>query len=75
MVKYFCDGCQVELDADNTPCDGRNSGRLEATVVKGGRRLKVEVVHSQDDVCNAGQYCKHCILDALYELDDRPKPA
>ena len=73
MTKYFCDGCEVELNEHNSPGGGKNSGRLEATVGKNGRTLKVEVIHSQDGCANAGMYCKHCILDALNELDDRLK--
>lgn len=67
MVKYFCDGCGCEINADT------HEDRLSVTVGKGGRLLRVQVIHAQDDIANQGLYCKHCILDALYELDDRPK--
>lgn len=36
-----------------------------------GRRMEVEVVTSLSGTYNDGDFCKYCILDALYELDDR----
>ena len=75
MTKYFCDGCEVEMNESNSPAGGKNSGRLEVTIGKNGRALKVEVMHSQDGTANAGLYCKYCILDAISALDDRPQVA
>jgi len=73
MTKYFCDACGKEMGEGNSPGGGQNSGRLEATIRRGGRALKVEVIHSTDGCANAGLYCKYCILDALREIDDRPQ--
>lgn len=69
-TKYFCDFCGGEITERLS--GGRLGGRLEAELQRGGHCLKVEVIHSTDGVGNAGDACKHCILDALAKADDRP---
>jgi hypothetical protein len=69
MTKTFCDVCGRELDDQNAPRLGANGSRLQATV----GRLTVEVVNTLDGATNTGDVCRHCILDALYALDDRPQ--
>jgi hypothetical protein len=74
MTKHYCDRCEKLITKANTCIGGVTVGsRLGGTVEGNGHRLTVEVITSHDDVANAGEFCKHCVLDALYELDDRPK--
>lgn len=68
-IKRYCDQCGTQMTDKNTPKSGTNDGRLSASV----GRLMVQVTQHQDNVSNAGDYCVHCILDALYTLDNRPK--
>lgn len=71
-IKRFCDQCFTEMTEKNTPFGtGQVSGRLSASI----GHLGVEVIQSQNKTSNSGDYCKYCILDALYKLDDRPRPA
>ena len=72
MIRTFCDGCGEEMDAKNTPLQGQTGSRL-ATKIIGRGGLGVEVITSQEGVSNKGEWCKYCILDALYSLDDRPR--
>ena len=70
MTTNYCDCCgtlnEVLMSSPiemRTSMVGRNkkSARLTANVV----------IDSTDD--NFNEFCKYCILDALYELDDRRK--
>jgi hypothetical protein len=73
MIKRYCDTCAKEMTDRNTPNLGTNSGRLQATIKRLYTKLTVEVIQSTNAGANSGDICKHCILDALYELDDRPQ--
>ena len=74
MVKYFCDKCGEEITDKNMSEGGTKSeGRLGVEIEYGKHTLAVEVINSLDGCANAGLFCKYCILDALYQLDDRPK--
>ena len=73
MIKHFCDCCKKEMTPEITPKGGCNGARLDTEVKVKGIRLKVEVITSLDGTGNAGDFCKYCILDALQELDDRPR--
>lgn len=76
MVKYFCDKCGEEITDKNSAAGGTKvDGRLGVEVAYGRHTLAVEVITSLDGCSNAGLFCKYCILDALYRLDDRPKAA
>ncbi len=76
MIKYFCDFCEKEITKENSPEGGFNNvRRVGTTLNKNGLNLKVEIITSRNGTANDGQFCKHCILDALYKLDDRPKQA
>lgn len=66
-AKYFCDQCGVELTNRNRA--NPDGDRMAAEI----GHLKATVLVSQNGVANAGDYCKYCVLDALYKLDDRPK--
>jgi len=69
MIRRFCDQCHTEMTDDNSPGFDTNRNRLAASI----GHLKVEVIQFQNEASNTGDYCVHCILDALYKLDDRPK--
>ncbi len=75
MTKYYCDCCEKEITESNCLEGGQNSGRLAAEIKRNGFKLKVEILTSKDDRANEGLFCKYCVLDALYRLDDRPVPA
>ena len=73
MIKRYCDTCGNEMTDRNTPNLGTTGGRLQATIKRLDTKLTVEVIQSTNAGANVGDICKHCILDALYELDDRPQ--
>lgn len=76
MTKYFCDGCEKEVTKDNDAHGGFNTtGRLGTTLQRGGHEIKIEVLTSMDGTANNGLFCRHCVLDALLKLDDRPRAA
>ena len=73
MIKYFCDCCGDEI------VDGKNEipsdhFRLKASVRSkdGKHKLRVEILTKYDECANAGSFCRYCVLDAIYKLDDRP---
>jgi len=74
MIKRYCDCCGSEMLDFNSPRDGTTHNRLEAKVKAkncSGSVLSVEVITGLNNTSNAGDFCKYCILDALYTLDDR----
>ena len=76
MKKYFCDRCGEEITKRNEAKGGTLvDGRLGVSIEYGKHTLAVEVINSLDGCSNAGLFCKYCILDALNQLDDRPKAA
>ncbi len=75
MIKRFCDICGTEITKDNSIVSEIPGGRLGASIKKNGAELKVEILTSVDGTANKGDVCKHCVLDALYKLDDRPQAA
>jgi hypothetical protein len=77
MIRTYCDGCEKEITEANACAGGpiHCDWRLGTTVKKRGKKLLVEVIITTDDVANTGHWCKYCVLDALYALDDRVKQA
>lgn len=73
MIRRFCDLCGAEMTERNTPFGG-SIGRMGTKLKRLDCVMTVEVITGRDSTSNAGDFCKHCILDALQELDDRPKP-
>jgi hypothetical protein len=75
MIRHYCDGCGKEITEDNAAVGGpiHCSDRLGTEITKRGVKLRVEIITSMDGTANAGHFCRHCVLDALYKLDDRPK--
>ena len=74
VIRYFCDCCGEEI-AERDTKDRNPLHRLTATLTKKDSVLQVEVIESKDGVGNAGNFCRYCVLDALYGLDDRPSAA
>lgn len=72
MLKRFCDICEREIPPKDSG-DGNAFGRTTATLRANNCQLTVEVITSKNGVANSGDFCKYCILDALYKLDDRPE--
>jgi len=73
MIKRFCDICGNEITRDNSIVSEIPGGRLGSSIKKNGAELKVEILTSVDGTANKGDVCRHCVLDALYRLDDRPQ--
>jgi len=78
MIKRFCDICETEITKANSLNLDNGGFRMQAEIegkysVYGKSKLKVEVITSLDGTANEGDFCKYCILDALYKLDDRPR--
>lgn len=73
MTKYFCDGCGKEVTPENKPKGGTTGDRLATIIERNGFKIGIEVLTAKNATWNDGLFCKHCILDALYQLDDRPK--
>ena len=82
MTKHFCDKCSDEITEKNE-CNGGNvvGSRLGTTIkfrpkgrliIDPEDRFTVEILTSFNGTANAGEFCKYCVLDALYKLDDRP---
>jgi hypothetical protein len=74
MTKTFCDRCNAEITSENEAKGGSISSSRLGTKV-GRKGMSVEIMIRTDGTANQGDYCKHCILDALYQLDDRPRAA
>jgi len=70
MIKYFCDVCGEEIyDANKTYDKDGQPGRLGIF----HKSMMVEVMTGLSGTWNRGIFCKYCILDAIIEMDDRPK--
>jgi hypothetical protein len=72
MIKRFCDCCKAEMTEANSPRFGTTGDRMAVKINRDGVELGVEVLQMVNGTANAGDICKHCILDALYAMDDRP---
>jgi len=73
MIKVFCDLCGNEITRDNSIVSNVPGERLGATIKRNNVELRVEILTAIDGTANKGDVCKHCVLDALYKLDDRPQ--
>ena len=68
MLKRFCDVCGVEIFGPTAL-----SGRMTAEIKRASAALKIEIITAKDSTWNDGDFCKYCIIDAVNQLDDRPK--
>lgn len=74
MIRRFCDVCKDEItDKNSTSKLGHPLGRMQVRIKRKGVDYGVEVIHSTNGTSNAGDVCMYCVLDALRELDDRPR--
>lgn len=75
MIKTFCDCCDNEITKENTLFPMGERSKAEIRGKKGSRyeKLIVDIVAVRDDIGNYGDWCKYCVLDAISNLDDRPK--
>lgn len=75
MIKHFCDMCEAEITPKNAPKGAVGDEAVMGAVLKRrGLMLGVDVVLKPPaEGAEAGEFCKYCILDALYKLDDRPE--
>lgn len=75
MTKHFCDFCGDEITDTNKASGGpiHSSDRLGASMRRNGHVIKVEIMTSMDGVANQGIACRYCIIDALNQLDTRPR--
>ena len=75
-AKYYCDICGEEITEQNN-CVGATinnvNNRLGAVITRKDKTLKVEIITALNDKWNDGDVCRHCVLDALSKLDNRPK--
>jgi hypothetical protein len=74
-IKYFCDFCAAEITDKNRAEGGpiHSSDRLGASMKRGAHILKVEILTNMDGTANSGIACRHCIIDAINQLDTRPR--
>ena len=75
MTRIFCDMCGHEITQSNRCEGGRNSSdRLGTTLKRRGHELHIEIITgTSSGKWNDGHFCKYCVLDAIYKLDDRRK--
>ena len=88
MIRRYCDICGAEMTDATTPApdptksvasrlghqDAMNAQRFKDGVgLKYGKpKVMFEVVVGLDGAWNAGDICKHCVIDAVNAADDRP---
>lgn len=72
MIRHYCDICEALItEANKTGVEMHY--RLGVKLHHNGHQIDFEILHVLDGISNAGDFCKYCILDAFYRLDDRPK--
>jgi hypothetical protein len=66
MKKQFCDKCEAEITKSNW---FSINGSLEVEVADHKFHVKI----AQNEIAMNFDVCRYCILDAINQLDDRPK--
>jgi hypothetical protein len=75
-IKHFCDNCGHALDSGNTLGKGNVLKVENDTPSRGGVSFYVHLTASTSPGGSpVGDLCKHCVIDAVNKLDDRPKQA
>lgn len=77
MTKTFCDNCNAEIEY-RLMAAGSVSRDGQVTKVRPflkNPKFKIEAVNMNGGHETHADLCWHCILDALFALDDRPKVA
>jgi len=70
-VKYVCDICQETITSQNRANDNPDNTNLTRKLELDGRSLVLRATIGNEVADKPLDVCKHCVLDALYELDDR----
>ena len=73
MIRRYCDCCGDEITSQNYI--NKEGDRLTGEVRKRGGPvlLRVKVITAKDAKWSDGDFCKYCVLDAIYKADDRPR--
>ncbi len=71
MIHRYCDCCGEEITDTNRIRFDHERLRGEIRSKRGHVLLRVEVITAMNGTWNAGDFCKYCVLDALYAADDR----
>jgi hypothetical protein len=74
--KTYCDMCGEEITSRNEAVGSSFSGsRLGGKTQDPTKQrwMCFEVSTGLDNVWNAGNFCKYCIIDAIKRLDNRPQ--
>jgi hypothetical protein len=70
MIRHYCCGALITnhngFGSDRT----RLTGEIPTTRCASDK-YRFEVVVSENSIWNKGDFCKYCVLDALYVADDR----
>lgn len=69
MNKVFCDHCNAEITNKNIATPENLCSKIERN------NVQVAVRINHNDIAQYGDFCKYCIFDVIYTLDDRPKIA
>jgi hypothetical protein len=73
MTKTFCDFCGKEVKFSKISAS--KSGKTTIAKLKVNIEVSTKFVsaNSDEDWPAQGDICHYCVIDALAELDDRPK--
>jgi hypothetical protein len=80
MTRHYCDRCDAEMTAENSPPEGqvRFAAKLNWQAMHAGvftyQNLTVELLPKLNGDSQAGEFCKYCLIDVVKTLDDRPLP-
>ncbi len=75
MITRYCDCCGDEITDKNVINASSHIGRLRSSLEGERGTLVIEVMVGIGSTWNAGDFCKYCVLDALYKADNRIKRA
>ena len=82
-TRRYCDLCEAEITLDNEagftakPSDILLSSRLDGKYSsrRNSNEIRFQISIALNGIWNGGDVCKHCIIDAVNSLDDRPRAA
>ena len=73
MNKTFCDACETQMPANSSDGTGVTRIDLRGGALKEGgvEFVQVALLGVVGGAQIPGDYCKHCIIDAINTADDR----
>lgn len=75
MIKRYCDICEQELGETNAILTKDMNEVIRLTTRLQSKNsdsvLTLALITSLNGTSNNGDFCKYCVLDAFYQLDDR----